>query len=68
MINIAVRPSDSSHGVMLRATGSHNTRVSGRPAAVQGDLHACPRKHHGVTVVRATGFTTINGRKVIEVS
>ena len=53
----------SSHGGMFFIVGMRISRLDGKRPLLNGDWHACPRKHHGVTRIRATGFATDLGRK-----
>ena len=60
-------PAMSSHGGRLFRCSSHNVTVGygggSRPCSVYGDLHCCPRKHHGVTRVFSSGFAIAGSRR-----
>lgn len=60
---IGVGPSASSHGGIFFLTGPRNTTVDGSSPLLAGDMHACPRKHHGVTTLSGSGFATAMGRR-----
>ena len=52
----------TNHGGTI-VTGSTGTIVNGKPVARMGDLHACPRKGHGLTrIVSGSTTTLIEGK------
>lgn len=55
-------PTDHGGSVI---TASSNYRVSGRRAALTGDMVSCPIKGHGVTPILTTRTTGSNGRAMV---
>lgn len=54
----------SDHGGVV-VSGSYDVSLCGVYVARCGDLHACPRKGHGVTpIVTCSPNVTVNGRGV----
>lgn len=55
----------SSHGGTI-ITATSTVSVNGMPMALEGDLHSCPIKYHGVTPLKSvTTGTDANGKKII---
>lgn len=62
---IGVCPAWSDHGGLFFPSSARISTVdNGGPALplVTGDYHICPRKHHGISVLQATGFARDYGR------
>ena len=59
--------SSSSHGgSIITSGGAGNVKPNGTQVAVDGALHSCPIKYHGVTPVTASTSTVKNnGKKII---
>lgn len=55
----------SSHGGSM-ITATANFRVNGRVACVNGNLHTCPIRGHGVTPVTGTATFTSTGQRVVK--
>lgn len=51
----------STHGGILVPGISHITKANGIVLSAHYDLHICPLKKHGVTMVMSSGFAKTNG-------
>ena len=56
----------SSHGGSMVTAGGKAT-INGIIGCVDGDLHSCPIKDHGVTPVVGTAKLTSNGKRHVRV-
>lgn len=56
-------PAMSSHGGMFFISGYRVSTLEVGSPLLHGDWHACPRRHHGITMLRATGFAVDSGRR-----
>ena len=56
-------PALSSHGGLYFIAGTRVSTLDWGWPILDGDWHLCPKKHHGITRVRGTGFATDSGRK-----
>ena len=67
MADVACIGDPSNHGGSIISTGgSVDMRVTGIPVAVEGALHSCPLKGHGVTPITAiTTDSRCGGKKLI---
>ena len=64
---IAPFPSISSHGGLVIGNNDNTYIEAGgkKPILLHPAMHICADSDHGVSFVVATGFTTVNGSKVV---
>ena len=66
MPNISVLNDPSDHGGKIIDANQKTATLTGKPIAVQGAQHKCPRTGHGTTKITAiTKVSTAEGKLII---